>query len=232
MFLSQRPSRLFTWTEHMQPPSAPPGFEHINRYYDAVNQRYAAKLLPGQFYLSRDEAIVTVVGTCVAVCLRDRVLGLGGMNHFMEPYATTGAAASPAEDAMFTLYRALLDAGAHRPNLEAKLYGGARILTADCPIGDRTIAYAQLFLRQAGIPIVEEDVGGHYPRKIDFQPQDGRVRLKHLRDLHNNTVADRDRQFLEGYRRPPRSADLGDESRAAAVQDGAIENQSEGRSTR
>ena len=189
----------------MQLQPAPPRFAHINRYFDAVNNRYAAKLLPGQYYLSRGETIVTVVGTCVAACLRDPVLGLGGMNHFMEPYPTTGAVASPGEDAMFALYRALLALGAHRDRLEAMLFGGSRILSDDCAIGARTIEYAQLFVRQANIPLVQQDLGGRYPRKIDFCPLDGRVRIKRLRDLRNDTIIARDRLFLDAYEQRPAS---------------------------
>ena len=185
----------------MQP--APPRFAHINRYFDAGNHRYAAKLLPGQFYLSRDETIVTVVGTCVAVCIRDSSLGLGGMNHFLEPFATTGAVASPGEDAMLELVRALLDAGAQRRRLEANLFGGAHLLADHGVIAVRTVEFARLFLRQADIPVLREDVGGRYPRKIDFCPRDGRVRIKRLRDLRNDTIVERDRRFLDTYGQRP-----------------------------
>jgi chemotaxis protein CheD len=194
----------------MQLQPAPRGFEHINRYFDAVNHRYAAKLLPGQFYVSRSETIVTVVGTCVAACIRDRSQELGGMNHFMEPHATTGAMSSPGEDAMFDLFTALLDAGAQRHHLEAKLFGGSRILSYDCMVGERSIAFARLFLRQANIPLLEEDLGGPFARKIDYQPADGRVRIKHLRDIRNDTILERDRHFVERYRRPPRPGDRED----------------------
>lgn len=177
-------------------PPAPPAFEHINCYFDAPNRRHAAKLLPGQFFVSRDLTIVTVVGTCVAACIRDRVQGLGGMNHFMEPYAVKGTESSPAEEAMVDLVRALLDAGAQRRHLEAKLFGGACILDDDCVVATRSIESARLFLGYADIPLVEEDVGGLCPRKIDYQPADGRVRVKHLRDVRNDTIRERDRRFL------------------------------------
>ena len=191
----------------MQLQPTPRGFEHINRYFDTVNHRYAAKLLPGQFYISRSETLVTVVGTGVVACIRDRSQRLGGMNHFLEPHATTGAVSSPGEDAMFDLFTTLLDAGAQRDHLEAKLFGGSRILSEDCMVGERSIALARLFLGQANIPIVEEDLGGPFARKIDYQPVDGRVRIKHLRDIRNDTILERDRHFVERYRGAPRPGD-------------------------
>ncbi|MFT6857551.1 MAG: chemotaxis protein CheD, partial [Thalassolituus oleivorans] len=67
-------------------PKALPGFEHVNRYWDNVHQVWSAKILPGEFYVStHGEMIVTVLGSCISACIRDRVLGIGGMNHFMLP---------------------------------------------------------------------------------------------------------------------------------------------------
>lgn len=68
-------------------PPALPGFEHVNRYWDVRMSLPAAKILPGEFYVSRTgEMIVTVLGSCVSACIRDRQLGIGGMNHFMLPH--------------------------------------------------------------------------------------------------------------------------------------------------
>lgn len=181
---------------------APPGFEHINRYFDAPNRRHVAKLLPGQFFLSRDLTIVTVVGTCVVACIRDRTGGLGGVNHFLEPYGATGGESSPGEVAMLDLVMALLDAGAQRRHLEAKLYGGACIMDDGGELAARSIESARQFLRHADIPMIEEDVGGPFPRKIVYVPADGRVRIKHLRDIRNDTILARDLRFLGTYRVP------------------------------
>jgi len=62
------------------------GFESIQRYWDPVNEIVTAKLLPGEYYVTnRNEMITTVLGSCVAACIRDTVTGIGGMNHFMLP---------------------------------------------------------------------------------------------------------------------------------------------------
>ena len=71
------------------------GFEHVNRYYDPHMKSVAAKILPGECYVSnRGEMVVTVLGSCIAACIRDKTLGVGGMNHFMLPVQRTDNATS------------------------------------------------------------------------------------------------------------------------------------------
>ncbi len=67
--------------------------EHLatQRYFDREFDRAAVKVLPGEYYVSADdEAIVTVLGSCVAACIRDVRLGVGGLNHFMLPGGGAG----------------------------------------------------------------------------------------------------------------------------------------------
>src|SRR5579875_213243 len=57
-----------------------------NLYFDSHFKRAGVKLLPNEFYTTRDDMVlVTVLGSCVAACLHDRTAGIGGMNHFMLP---------------------------------------------------------------------------------------------------------------------------------------------------
>ena len=106
-----------------------------NVYYDRTFDRDAAKILPGEYYFTaKDMMIVTVLGSCVSACLRDRVSGVGGMNHFMLPDGG-GDADSPISAsmrygtyAMEILINELLKAGARRENLEAKVFGGGNVL--------------------------------------------------------------------------------------------------------
>lgn len=57
-----------------------------NVYYDRTFDCDAAKILPGEYYYTgKNMLIVTVLGSCVSACIRDRLTGLGGMNHFMLP---------------------------------------------------------------------------------------------------------------------------------------------------
>jgi len=69
-----------------------PGFEKINRYWDKTLELNVAKILPGEYYVTAsNEGVTTVLGSCVAACIRDRLFGVGGMNHFMLPIQSSDA---------------------------------------------------------------------------------------------------------------------------------------------
>ena len=111
--------------------------EHLatNFYYDRTFDCDAAKILPGEYYFSgKDMVIVTVLGSCVSACIRDRVSGIGGMNHFMLPdgggdeNSPVSASMRYGNYAMEILINELLKAGARRENFEAKVFGGGNVL--------------------------------------------------------------------------------------------------------
>src|SRR3954470_4591854 len=106
-----------------------------NVYYDRTFDCDAAKILPGEYYYTgKDMLIVTVLGSCVSACIRDRVSGIGGMNHFMLPDGgdasnpLISASARYGTYAMEVLINELLKSGARRENLEAKVFGGGNVL--------------------------------------------------------------------------------------------------------
>jgi chemotaxis protein CheD len=184
-----------------------PGFEHINRYWDPTRGRIAAKLLPGEYYVTRaDEVLVTVLGSCVAACIRDPLAKVGGMNHFMLPVmgrearaAQVGAreAAHYGEEAMRSLIEAVLAAGGRRERLEVKLFGGGRILSQMTDIGQSNIEFALRYVQDQGLKLIAADLGDVYPRKVYFEPQTGRVQVYKLRALRNETVVAREQSYLE-----------------------------------
>ena len=74
-----------------RPPLPLPGFEHIDRYWDKTRGKYAAKIHPGELYVSNSgELVATVLGSCISACIRDPGMGIGGMNHFMLPKTNSG----------------------------------------------------------------------------------------------------------------------------------------------
>lgn len=167
------------------PAQSPPGGV-VRRYLDPDCGGIAAKVLPGQFYVTGGEALVTVLGSCVAACIRDRVAGVGGMNHFMLPVrpgsgdAPVSAAARYGNHAMECLINEVLRLGGQRANLEAKVFGGARILAITSDVGRRNFAFVQAYLALEGLPLVAQDVGGERPRKVIFFPRQGLVRVRRL----------------------------------------------------
>jgi len=180
--------------------------EHFanNLYYDRTFDCDAAKILPGEYYCTfKDMLIVTVLGSCVSACIRDRVSGIGGMNHFMLPDGGDGsnplisASARYGTYAMEVLINELLKSGARRENLEAKVFGGGNVLRGltALNVGERNAAFVRAYLKAEGIRVLAEDLNDIFPRKVYFFPRTGRVLVKKLRELNNNTLVNREQDY-------------------------------------
>jgi len=180
--------------------------EHFatNVYYDRTFDCDAAKILPGEFYFTnKDMLIVTVLGSCVSACIRDRVSGVGGMNHFMLP-DTGGDADNPVSAsmrygtyAMEVLINELLKAGAKRENMEAKVFGGGNVLRGFTAInvGERNAKFVLDYLRAERMRVIAEDLNDIYPRKVYFFPRTGKVLVKKLKVEHNDTLRKREQDY-------------------------------------
>ena len=188
--------------------------EHIatNVYYDRTFDCEAAKILPGEYYFTqKDMLIVTVLGSCVSACIRDRVTGLGGMNHFMLPdggadqNSPVSASARYGTYAMEILINSLLKSGARRDNLEAKVFGGGAVLKGFTAmnVGERNAAFVQSFLRNERIRVVAEDLNDVYPRKVYFFPRTGKVLVKKLMQTQNDTLAKRELDYASRLKKAP-----------------------------
>lgn len=180
-----------------------------NLYYDRTFDREAAKILPGEYYCTdKDMVIVTVLGSCVAACIRDTVRGIGGMNHFMLPDSggddsVVSASMRYGVYAMEVLINQLLKRGARRQNLEAKIFGGGNVLRAFATtnVGERNARFVKEFLKVENIRIAAEDLNDIYPRKVYFFPATGRVLVKKLRNMHNSTIVKREQSYATRLRR-------------------------------
>ncbi len=177
-----------------------------NVYYDRTFDCDAAKILPGEYYYtSKDMLIVTVLGSCVAACIRDRVSGLGGMNHFMLPDGGGGgdvdnpvsASMRYGTYAMEVLINQLLKSGARRENMEAKVFGGGAVLRGFTAInvGERNAEFVLKYLKAEKMRITAEDLNDVYPRKVYFFPRTGKVLVKKLMQVHNDTLAKREQDY-------------------------------------
>jgi chemotaxis protein CheD len=155
-------------------------------YFDRHFSCMGARVLPGEYYFtSANMVIVTVLGSCVAACLRDRETGVGGMNHFMLPGGDDGPASASMRYgamAMEILINQLLKAGAHRSRLEAKVFGGGRVLAgmAALNVGERNAHFVGEYLRAEKIPIVASDLNDIHPRKVAYFPTTGKAMVKKL----------------------------------------------------
>ncbi|QIK38282.1 chemoreceptor glutamine deamidase CheD [Caldichromatium japonicum] len=193
--------------------AAPHGFEEVlapTLYYDRHFQMDAVKILPGEYYVStREILMVTVLGSCVCACIRDRVKGIGGINHFMLPddkrddNERFGRSLRYGDYAMEILINQLIKLGAKRANLEAKVFGGGNVLPGfkNHVVGERNARFVLDYLATEGIPVIAQDLLGNYPRKVYFFLPGGRVLVKKLKTLHNDTIIERELNYSETLRR-------------------------------
>ena len=201
-------------------PKSPKGFSHINRYWDKQQGVYAAKILPGEFYVSlAGEMIVTVLGSCISACVRDRVKGVGGMNHFMLPVQrenmTTNVAAMSESArygnwAMEYLINEILKNGGDKRNLEIKIFGGGRVLEnmQQIDVGQKNIDFVRHFIANESLYLAAEDVGGVYPRKVLYFPDTGSVKVRKLKTVRNDVVFERERNYARTINTRPTQGDI------------------------
>jgi chemotaxis protein CheD len=151
------------------------------------NVRRKIHVIQGEHAVSADPntVLTTVLGSCVAACLHDPERAVGGMNHFL--LAGDGADDRVAEEsmrygayAMEVLVNDLMKLGARRDRLEAKIFGGAKMIDTLNDIGAANAAFARRFLSDESIPIIAASLGGWRARRIEFWPVSGRARQREV----------------------------------------------------
>ena len=187
-----------------------------NRYYDRHFERDAVKILPGEYFATQgDTMIVTVLGSCVSVCLRDPLTKIAGMNHFLLP--TDGGSQDVLSEsarygvyAMDILINHLLKLGASRYRLEAKVFGGGNVLKGftQTNVGERNAEFVVEYLHMENIPILASDLLDQYPRKVYFFPDTGKVLVRKIKSLHNTTIMDRESAYRMAIRNTTGSGDV------------------------
>ena len=175
------------------------------------------KILPGEYFVTNgDKLIVTVLGSCVAVCLRDKVNGIGGMNHFLLPNDGTNETGLLTESARYGVYAMellvnhLLKMGAMRARMEAKVFGGGNVLRGlkVNNVGQRNAEFVLDYLQTERIPVVAKDLLDDYPRKVYFFPDTGKVLVKKIKSLHNTTIVDRESEYRMKVKFTPKSGEV------------------------
>lgn len=191
------------------------GFEHVNRYFDPTRGRMAAKILPGEYYVTRsDEYVLTTLGSCVSACIWDELGGVGGMNHFMLPthgldrerhaeIAKATEAARYGTFAMEHLINEILKHGGARGRLRIKIVGGGRVLRAATDIGARNIEFVRDYIVNERLALCGEHVGGLWPRKVCFHPLSGAAKVKELQNTANSTILARETRYAIEIDRQP-----------------------------
>jgi len=140
-------------------------------------------LLPGTLYCAAvPSRVTTILGSCVAVCLWDTRLRLGGINHYLLPHRLSAAPSLRFGDsAIEQLLEAMLRLGCRPEALRAKLFGGAAVLglaTGGDPVGDQNVRVALDKLWRYGIPIIARQTGGRSGMFIRLLTDSGEVMVR------------------------------------------------------
>jgi chemotaxis protein CheD len=153
------------------------------RFFDAATAVWMMKVFPGEFYLTKEtnEVLVTVLGSCVSACIRDPLVGIGGMNHFMLPQHGSGAWGNDLKStrfgnfAMEKLINELIKAGCARERMEIKVFGGGNVTDSSNAVGSENAEFILAYLKAEGLKCAASDLGGTLPRRIHYYPSTGRV---------------------------------------------------------
>jgi chemotaxis protein CheD len=143
-------------------------------------------LQPGHLVIATQPMqVTTILGSCVAVCLFDTTKRVGGINHFMLPFASGRSASSArfGDVAMNELLNGVRNAGGRLPFIQARVFGGASMfqeLTSAVTLGQKNIELALDFLSKTGVDVVQIDTGGHRGRKVIYRTDEGTVCLKSI----------------------------------------------------
>jgi chemotaxis protein CheD len=132
------------------------------------------------FASAQPAEVTTILGSCVAVCLWDRYLGIGGINHYMLPTWNGMELASPkyGNIAIERLTEKMFQLGCKKNNLVAKVFGGGEVISVSSStmhIGERNVMVAEEMLLERNIPIIGRSTGGKNGRKIIFNTHTGEV---------------------------------------------------------
>lgn len=175
----------------------------VVRTFNVKLQKQMARLLPGATYATgaKDEIIVTVLGSCVAACIRNPANGFGGMNHFMLPESDgsdwngVSAALRYGNHAMEALINDVIASGCNRQDLEIKLFGGANMYRGINMVGQKNAEFAAAYMKREGLKIVATDLGGERARRIHYEPATGRVQRLLLKGNADQTVVQAERTY-------------------------------------
>ena len=169
-------------------------------YHDHHFKHDAVKVLPGEYYVTSDDMVImTVLGSCIAACIWDPKVRVGGMNHFMLPDGGGDTSGRYGSYAMELLINEMLKRGASRNTLEAKVFGGGAVLAGmtSLNVGERNTTFVMDYLKTERIPVVSKDVLDVYPRKVCFFPHSGKAMVKRLATANPVSIMAQEKAALE-----------------------------------
>lgn len=165
-------------------------------FHDQHFKYNAAKVLPGEYFVANDDVLImTVLGSCIAACIWDSRLRIGGMNHFMLPEGGGDTSGRYGSYAMELLINEMVKMGSTREYMQAKVFGGGAVVSGftTMNVGERNTKFVLDYLATERIPVVSKDVLDIYPRKVVFFPVTGKAMVKRLAHAHPEALVERER---------------------------------------
>lgn len=181
-------------------------FDEKRRYFDHNLELTVVKLFSGDWYVSSGgEMLVTILGSCVAACIRDPIAGVAGMNHFLLPgdvnrQVEANEAARYGVHAMEQLINGLMRKGARKDRLEMKLFGGGNVLKNSARIGSKNAEFVREFAKKEGLVITSSDMEGEWPRRVHYFADSGKVRVRRLQRQEDLKIIDVERDYEKKIR--------------------------------
>lgn len=157
----------------------------------------AVKVLPGEYYVgTEDLVIMTVLGSCIAACIWDPSVRVGGMNHFMLPEGGSDSGGRYGSYAMELLINEMMKLGARRETMQAKVFGGGQVMSSftTMNVGERNTKFVLDYLQTERIAVVSKDVLDIHPRKVCFFPVTGKAMVKRLAHAQPETLETQERK--------------------------------------
>jgi chemotaxis protein CheD len=180
-------------------------YDGIRRYYDQNMEMTVVKLMTGDCYYTAEprEMLVTILGSCMSVCLRDPITKIGGMNHILLPggeedkqeKGDAGYSARFGVNAMEELINGMLKLGAFKSRFEAKIFGGGNVINNSAQIGKKNIKFVKEFLAAEKIPIKGEDVGDEVARRLHFFPDTGKAMVRRLQRKEDLVIVQKEQEY-------------------------------------
>ena len=178
-------------------------------FFDPSLGKQVTKILPGDYFATTEDLVLsTVLGSCVAACIWDAAIPVGGMNHFMLPDGQAEGDAPSARYGLFameTLINDLVKLGALRSNLRAKVFGGGRVLKhiTSINVGNKNSEFVMRFLQNESIPVLGHDLEGVWARKVNFYPLTARVLVKRMNPSDDETLIRTETEYSRSLKKKP-----------------------------
>lgn len=180
------------------------------RHFDRASNQHVIKVYSGDCFVTTEpeHMLVTILGSCVAACIRDPLMGIGGMNHFLLPETRDAEGLSSESTrygafAMEKLINEILKRGGSKSRLEVKVFGGGNVIDSSAMIGDKNVKFVLSFLTKEGLRISSQDLGGDYPRRVHYYPDTGKVMMRALRRKEDMKIVEEEKKYASTLLQKP-----------------------------